>query len=72
MADSAPQIDYVKRPAYPEMTRPAKVRRAPQATAQRAQPASIAQIGARKQKPMDAMEAARAIRLAGTIAGRAR
>ncbi len=70
MADAAPIVDYVKRPSYPEMQSKPKVSRKP---ARPAQPASIATLGAKRQKgPVDAMAEARKSRLIGTIAGMAR
>jgi hypothetical protein len=70
MADTAPQTDFVGKPVYPEISNKPKVRRAPQTTARKAQPATVAQIGARRQKPVDSMSIARAIRL--SVAGMAR
>lgn len=70
MADTAFETDFVRRPAYPEMSAKPKIKRAPAPSSRAAKPATIATIGARKQKPIDQMEMARRSRL--TVAGMAR
>lgn len=72
MADSAPIVDYVKKPAYPETNSKPKVRRAPQAQAKPARMATAGEVGARKQKPVDAMEKVRRTKVALGVAGMAR
>jgi hypothetical protein len=73
MADSAPIVDYVKKAAYPETARP-KVRKSPSTSskpARMARPVSVPTVAGTK-KPPDPMQVARAVKLAGTIAGMAR
>ena len=74
MADSAPETDFVKKPAYPDITAKPKVTKPPASAgniakaARRPKPASVAQLGAKK-KPLDPMEVARMSKIGQTIAG---
>lgn len=68
MASMAAETDFVKKPAYPERLKP-KATRAPAPSSRapvRPKPASVATMpGPKSKKPLDPMEIARMIKLAG-------